>query len=351
MQATRDDVLGYRVRVQQLDGGPARGADVLDLGVQDSGTDGAAWALANRALHVEDPVLLWSHRASPHLYRRGDHPSVVAAAWPLSEADAAKRVLDASKQWRAAGLASLGALEEVARALRDAVDVPRVKGEVSTRVTQALPAPYRRTCVPCGAVHLYEVPFRLATLHAGLELQPGTSPPVLERSPSYARRDRPQPRHDVVRLYLHLLGPATAKHVAGFLDAPVKDVQAHWPQDAVPVQVDGEPRWLLADDTALLGPAPDVVRLLGPYDLYLQALRDRELLLPDPARRKALFTVIGKPGAVLSRGEVVGAWRPRKSGARLRLQLDLWGDVDRDALHVEAERLAASRGAVLEEVA
>lgn len=351
MQVTREDVLGYRVRVQQLDGGPGHGPGVLDLGVQDTGTDGADWALRNRGVEPGETVLLWTHRASPHVYRRADHPSVAAAAWPLSEADAAKRVLDASTPWRAAGIPSLQALEQVARALHEAVDVPRPKGEVSTRVTQALPEPYRRTCVPCGAVHLYEVPFRVATLRAGLELQPGTSPPVLERSPSYARVEAPEPRHDVVRGYLHLLGPATPKHVAGFLDAPLAAVKEHWPQDAVEVEVDGERRWLLRDDLDVLGPPPPaLVRLLGPYDLYLQALKDRELLLVNPARRKALFTVLGKPGAVLAGGEVAGTWRPRKTGDRLRVQLDLWGEVDRDALREQAEHLAAHRGARLEEV-
>lgn len=351
MEATREDVLGYRVRVQQLDGGPAHGADVLDLGVQDTGTDGADWALRQRGVDPGDTVLLWTHRASPHVYRRADHPSVAAAARPLSEADAAKRVLDASRQWRAAGLSSLEALAEVARVLREVVDVPRPKGEVSSRVTPLLPEAYRRTCVPCGAVHLYEIPFRTATVPAGLELQPGTSPPVLERSPSYAAVDAWDPRHDVVRGYLHLLGPATPKHVAGFLDAPLADVRAHWPDDAVEVHVDGERRWLLRDDVGLLGPAPELVRLLGPYDLYLQAVKDRELLLADPARRKGLFPVIGRPGAVLSGGEVVGTWRPRKTGKRLRLELDLCGEVDRDALQEQAERLAEHRGARLEEVA
>ena len=34
------------------------------------------------------------------------------------------------------------------------------------------------------------------------------------------------PRYDVVRAYLRLLGPATPEHVAGYLDAPVKDAKS-----------------------------------------------------------------------------------------------------------------------------
>lgn len=43
MKASRDDVLGYRVHAQQLDRatGTADDADVLDLGVQDTGPDGS----------------------------------------------------------------------------------------------------------------------------------------------------------------------------------------------------------------------------------------------------------------------------------------------------------------------
>ena len=40
--------------------------------------------------------------------------------------------------------------------------------------------------------------------------------------------------------------------------------------------------------------------------------------------------------------EVVGTWRPRASGARLRLQVEAWGDVP--DLTEQAERLAAFRG-------
>ncbi|WP_261327113.1 hypothetical protein [Modestobacter marinus] len=51
---TRADVLGFRVRAHQLDRAEGTLADtaVLDLGVQDTGPDGARWALAVRGLEV-----------------------------------------------------------------------------------------------------------------------------------------------------------------------------------------------------------------------------------------------------------------------------------------------------------
>jgi hypothetical protein len=93
----------------------------------------------------------------------------------------------------------------------------------------------------------------------------------------------------------------------------------------------------------------DLVRLLGPFDLLLQG-RDRDVLVPEPARRKALWPVLGRPGAVLVGTDVVGTWRPRASGRRLAVRLDLWRPLGRRVrllVQQEAERLAAHRGVEL----
>ena len=88
------------------------------------------------------------------------------------------------------------------------------------------------------------------------------------------------------------------------------------------------------------------MRLLGPYDLYLQA-GDREIVVPDKARHKALWQSIGRPGAVLAAGEIVGTWRPRARGKTLGIEVDEWVPWDaatRAAVQVEHARLAAFRG-------
>jgi Winged helix DNA-binding domain len=151
----------------------------------------------------------------------------------------------------------------------------------------------------------------------------------------------------VIRDYLRLLGPATPKQVAGYLDAPVKDVKAHWPHDAVEVAVDGEPRRLLAADEDALQESEVVrtTRLLGPFDLFLQA-RDRPTLVSDPARAKALWPVLGRPGAILVDAEIVGLWRPRQSGKSPRVRVEMWARGSssvRTAITEQAERLAAYR--------
>lgn len=357
MRIDREQVLRYRTHTQQLDGGSRELADVdiLDLGVQDTGADGAGWALANRGVdpdtlrHLADAlVLAWTLRGAPHFYRRKEIAAVAAATTPFSEADATKRIFDAAKPLRAAGISSRDALDSVATELRDIVSAPTVKGEMSAALTARLSEPYLRYCRPCDAIHTYEQPFRLAALRAGLELQLGTSPPVLQPIKGWkGPARRPFPSLDVVRAYLHLLGPATPKLVAGYLDAPVKDVQSRWPEDSVEVDVEGEKRWILSDDLGTLENAhvdPRLVRLLSPFDLFLQA-RDRELLVPDPVRRKQLWVMLGRPGAVLLGGKIAGTWRPRASGRKLQLAVDSWETVAEAALTEQAERLASYRGA------
>jgi len=360
---TREQVLSFRMQAQQLDRATGTIADtaLLDLGAQDTGPDGALWALAVRGVDTvgadssrvgpAELVTAWTLRGAPHVYRRADLPSVASAVQPFSEADAAKRILNASQPLKAAGITPLQALDTVAREMRAIVAAPMVKGEVSTALTARLDEPYLRWCGPCQATHAYEMPFRLGALRGGLELQAGTSPPVLQRAdgltPVFESASPPEARHDVVRATLHLLGPATPAQVAGYLEATLADVRARWPEDATPVEVDGEQRWVLEDDlAALLGADATADRLLGPYDLFLQG-RDRDLLVQDPAHAKALWPVLGRPGVVLLGREVAGLWRPRKSGSKLTLAVELWTRRTRAAeraVAAGAEALAAFRG-------
>ena len=371
----RQDVLRFRLRQHQLDREPGSAAGSTDVGllafgVQDTGTDGAAWALAIRGLPTIDPgsiAFAWTLRGAPHAYPRWDLAVVAVATAPWSEADAAKRIFDAAKPLGAAGIPALEGLRVVASHLREIVSEPTVKGDVSGRLTERLDPPYLRFCRPCDTTHVYEMPFRLAALHAGLELDPGTSPPVLRgarglRPPLYGRlAGDATARFDVLRSYLRFYGPARVTDAATFLDAPVKDVKAHWPPDAVEVEVEeGQAsrrpasRFVLPDDLdALTGGggngSASSVRLVGPYDPYLQ-LRDRELLVPDETRRKDLWRVLGRPGAILAAGDVVGTWRPRASGRRLTVLVQPWGTLtaeQRAGVQEQAERLAGHRGVQL----
>ena len=329
---------------------------MLDLGVQDTGPDGAPWALEIRG-HRPDPddtVLAWTLRGAPHLYRRSDAAAVAAATAPFSEADARKRVVDASKPLTAAGIDTRDGLRTVAATMREIVTTDTVKGDLSAELTARLPEPFLRFCRPCNATHCYEQPFRLAALQAGLELVPDTSPPMLRRIRGWRGPARTVPPHlDVVRAVLHLLGPADPKAVAGYLDTTVTEVRRRWPEDAVPVDVDGARASVLEADAEALAdpPAAREVRLLGPFDLHLQA-RDRERLVPDPASRKDLWRTLGRPGAVLVGEEIVGSWRPRAAGRKLKVAITLWdGGEPTGSMLEQAERLAAWRGKEFEGLA
>jgi len=144
---SRDEVVARRIRAQELDREPGTQgllrAAILELGVQDTGRDGASWALANRGVTTDsdalaaapDLALVWTLRASPHFYRRGELPAVRVATSPFSDADAAKRLIGAERPLREAGIGPRDGLAEFARQLRAVVDRPRVKGEVSTLLT------------------------------------------------------------------------------------------------------------------------------------------------------------------------------------------------------------------------
>ncbi|MER6752847.1 winged helix DNA-binding domain-containing protein [Micromonospora echinofusca] len=350
-------VMKFRVQAQQLDRveGTLASTALLDIGVQETGPEGGRWALAVRgvdvaALPVADLILLWTVRGAPHLYRRADVGRVAAAVEPFSDADAGKRIYDAAKPLKAAGIGVLTALDEVAAQMRDIVTRPMVKGDVSGRLAEVMPEPYLRSCRPCDTTHLFEMPFRLAAVRAGLELRLDTSPPVLQRIAGFEKAAACGDRFDLIRAYLRLLGPATPRHVADYLDAPVKEVKARWPEDVIEVRVDGEARSLLAaDEQALESADANGTWLLGPFDLFLQA-KDRATLVPDPARAKELWPVLGRPGAVLVDDALVGTWRPRKSGRTLKVTVQPWQKLPattRDSIVEQAERLAAYRAVSL----
>src|SRR5690606_22600127 len=130
-------------------------------------------------------VLLWTLRGAPHLYWRADLARGLAAVAPFSSADAAKRIFDAARSLRAAGIDPLAALDQMAEARRSVATGRMPKGEVSTAVTRLLPPPFLRYCRSCQATHAYEQVFRLGATRAGLELVPDTSPG--------AGTDRPAP--------------------------------------------------------------------------------------------------------------------------------------------------------------
>lgn len=164
-----------------------------------------------------------------------------------------------------------------------------------------------------------------------------------------AGEERPQVGTEVDWAYLTLLGPAGPAEVAGYLQVRPADLSELWPDGLTEVDLDGRSTWLPSEQIdALAAPVPaEVVRLLSPFDPYLQA-RDRDLIVPDRAAQKVLWPILGRPGVVFVDGEVAGVWRPRSSGSKLVLTVEVFGGLSASTwslIEDEAARVAAVRGA------
>jgi hypothetical protein len=362
MNLDRAQVLAYRVAAQGLHREPADPLElsVLDLGVQWVNAGSLRTALAARLPDVdatdvlEDDrfSVLWSFRGAPHLLRRGDLAHLAGALWPVSEADAMSRLAAERTPFKQAGVRGLDAFTATAKALRKVVTRALPKGEVSAGVTRLLPDPYAYECRSCKATHVYGGLFQLAGLPAGVEIvataDKTTLAPLKKRPAVPAESAGPA---EPILSYLRLHGPATASEAAGYLGTTATAIRPWWPDDLVEVRVDGKRAWITEDRFELLRRPPsarDVVRLLPAYDPYLQ-LRDRNLLEPDRERQKAIWRILGNPGAVAAGGEVVGTWRA-KAGRKgvLDVTVEPFGTLApkvRKAVETEATRVAEVRSA------
>jgi hypothetical protein len=359
----REQVLAYRIAAQGLHREQTDPADlaVLDLGLQSALRDTAVISLVARLAggitdesFVDDSrfTLAWTHRGAPHYHRADRLAEITAALVPLDEADAMARMQWQRKQVEAAGMSATDGLFTAARAIRQVVDRPMAKGAVSTAVTRMIPAGLSYPCRGCRATHILEQVMRLAAIHGGARLESGVWPatlaPVEGRGRVRTKPDRTAATA-VVRHYLHLHGPATPGDVAGFIGTTASAVRGMWPDGLAEVTVEGRTAFLREADLALLTdpPAPDPVRLLPPWDPFLQS-RDRGLLVPDKARQKEIWKILGNPGALLADGELAGTWRTKGSG-RKRLDFTISPFVPltagaRKSAEAEAGYVAAARG-------
>ncbi|MDT4941173.1 MAG: hypothetical protein QOJ34_1262 [Pseudonocardiales bacterium] len=366
MKATRTQVIAYRVAAQGLhrEAKSVRELGVLDIGIQEAMGHPAALAFAARlpasvAVGPTDvPIgpghrlaLAWTLRGAPHVHHRRDLDAVGRALWPLSEADATGRLNESGPSVKRAGIPALEQFQLAVDAMHSVVTSPTAKGAASTAVTRLVPKSMRRDCRACKAAHISDSAMRAAAPAAGLELEPGTAPPVLLPRAGASPPTGPDPAA-VAQLalgYLTYLGPADAGAFAGYLEARRADVATGWPDDLVEVSVDGRTRWLpeQAVDALRSAPAAKLVRLLGPFDPYLQA-RDRELIVPDKSVHKQLWPVLGRPGVLFVDGEVVGTWRTRAAGKKMTITVEAFAPLPPQVwkqVGAEGDRVGEARGA------
>lgn len=369
LKVDREQVQAFRIAAHELHRPHSTVAElaVLRLGVQDAGQVSARLALAARldadpeqlagdafaeTLRAAGVTLAWSHRGAPHLHHADDLPEVASALVPLDEADAQARLSWQRKDVSEAGMPTTEAITTAAKELRGVVDRTMTKGAASEAVSKVLPPGLVRWCRGCQATHIHEQLMRIATLRAGVRLEPDVSPATLTPIDGWrAVTSTPSPKAAtrVFEQYLRLHGPATVAEAAGFVSTTRTVGKRMWPDGLAEVDFDGSPAFLPEELLPALEhpPEPSFVRLLPPSDPLLQA-RDRLTLVPDKANHQAIWRIIGNPGAVLADGEIVATWRAKARG-RKRLDVTvtpLWTLPTplKDDLDAEAARVATARG-------
>jgi hypothetical protein len=148
----------------------------------------------------------------------------------------------------------------------------------------------------------------------------------------------------LVRKYLSCYGPAGEKELMAWLGCSPQQARRLWntvKEELRPVKVNGKLRYILDGEEQKLRQAKtdeNRILLLGAHDPYLD-LKDRELILEDKERQKAVWRTVGNPGAVLRGGKVIGLWKVRTQKDRLHIQIKLWEHISA-AEYNKAEQLA-----------
>jgi hypothetical protein len=353
LHLSRSQVLAYRTRITGLE---TSNSAVLETGVQDTppGTT-ARLALHARGLPSDGLALVHSIRGTLHLHRVEDL-GLLAAALRLRDADEA---VPATHGRFFAGFTPdelAEAWSAMVGALRAAFTggAPLTKGELSGAVTPAVDPRLAPWCATCAVHHPHDGLFRMATLQAGLRLAPDGS--VFQPPVAVPRLDPDEARRALLRRFLTVCGPAGPAHLAqwaGLTPAAAKRWWALLAGDLVEVRVEGRPAWSLDPEAVLAAPAPEGVALLPPYD-PLTEVADRELVEPDPARRRQVWRAVANPGIAVAAGELVGVWRRKTLRRRMSIRITPFAPLRsgvRPALTDAAEELAATLGAESVDVA
>ena len=162
-------------------------------------------------------------------------------------------------------------------------------------------------------------------------------------------REDAQAASNLVRSFLHCYGPATPDAFASWLGCSGKQGRRLWSEvspEMEPVTVLGKKAYILSSDRQRLCASPEFPRellLLAGHDPYLDQ-RDRLILQPDKALHRSIWKMVGNPGAIVLRGEIIGLWTPRKKAGGIHIQMTVWKTaVERQKLLELAESYAAFR--------
>jgi hypothetical protein len=350
----RAQVMAYRLAALGLAArSRKRPADlpVLDLGVQEYTSGSHQVALAARTsagLDDDRLIMVWAARGAPHMHRRADLDALVKQLWPVSDVDATSRIQSAQiPEGMKLGIAAFTA---TASAFREVVTASMPRGEASTEVSKRVPKELTYDCRGCGSRHIAGNVWQHSGLAGGVQVEARGRDATLGPIPDAP----PQPSEnegigELIKTYLRFLGPASPADVAKYLGGSATEMKRVWPDGLAEVKVDGRKRWLPESEVDALTEAksPSGVRLVPGMDPLLQA-RDRDLLVPDRARQKEVWRIIGNPGALLVDDEIAGVWRAKMAGRkRVDLTVTAFDSLPaprRKQIEAEAAEVARGRG-------
>lgn len=328
------------------------------VGLQDTPPGTAALALAARADVGPDAldtlVIVPSIRGAPLAVAPDDLAVFTAGLAPPDE-EAARAIT--GNAWKSLGdITAMDALDRVSEAVADGLsDGPLARDDFHQSLRERLPAELLWWCKGCDSRHVHPSLWRASGIRGVLAIVGREGRSAVFGAPPKAAKVS-DPGAELARRFLRAYGPARPKLLADWAGLAAAHAAALWDRagSLIEVDLDGTTAWALAEDELALAEAttPGAVRLLANLD-PLNAGRDRELLVPDPAVRKRIWKVLGGPGTVLIDGEVGGLWRPAKKGKKLLITVEPVGRLTpsiKDELAAEAEHLAPFRGATTADV-
>jgi hypothetical protein len=305
LNLTRSQILAFRRRAGHLDARLQRGPGALRraawAGLQDSVPRAALLSIHARVEDTgpntwEDPSLvqIWGPRFSVYVVAARDH--WVFTLGRLPEDETRRRYVE--------DLASrLHAL--VGQGEMTYADAGRALGVHPNQL---------RYAAPTGSV---------------LVRWDGAGKPAI-RMVSPPEADPGEARRELARRYLHIFGPSTAESFAEWAGVGVTRGISTFEglrRALTPVQTPLGDAWILARDEPEFraNPGPTApARLIPSGDTYFLLQRnDRELLVPNLDRRRALWPSRVWPGAILVEGEIVGTWRRAKDTVTVQPWLEL----------------------------
>lgn len=352
---TRRQALVFRLARHHLAErlGPDRVEDAAVVGLQDTPPGTAALALAARAdaapEALDELVLVPSMRGAPVAVAERDLPVFTVGLAPPDE-DAARAVI--GNAWKSLeDVTAMEALDRVSAAVQDSLrDGPLPRDDFHQALRERLPAELLWWCRGCQSHHVHPSLWRATGIRGVLAIVGREGRSAVFGPPPRAAAVK-DPGAELARRFLQAYGPARPKLFADWAGLAGSHARALWERagELVSLDLDGTRAWALAADEEAIAGETEIrgVRLLANRD-PLNAARDRELLVPDPATRKRIWTALGGPGTVLVDGEVAGLWRPAKKGKRLLVTVEPLGKLTartREGLAAEAERIAPFRGA------